>query len=248
MDDLSYNTERRFYGDDESQFVDIASPLGEPRGVIVSYHGGYWRAAYGLDLHDRIVEHCVGLGWAVVNAEYRRIEPGTAGVWNAMANDVLCAAAVAETIPVDGPLVALGHSAGGHLALWVAAQDKINVDAVIALAPVADLVGADRRQLSDHVTLDLLGFSATDEPLAYEAASPMHLLPLGIPQLVMHGPSDDRVPFAMAEEYVNAARVAGDDVTFATGEEIDHFTVIDPAHPRWREVDAFLDSLCLDCR
>ena len=120
MDDL-VQTRRQHYGDHPSQFVDISTPVDQPIGTIVSYHGGYWRAKYGLELHDPIVEHCVGRGWTVVNTEYRRVEPESTGVWADMSTDVVAAARIARDLS-SGPLIALGHSAGGQLALWLAAQ------------------------------------------------------------------------------------------------------------------------------
>lgn len=240
MDDLNLYIERRSYGEHESQFVDIARPVGDPVGTIVSFHGGYWRAAYGLELHDAIVHHCVGLGWTVVNTEYRRISPDAAGVWEDMASDVLRAAAIGRELSGATPMVALGHSAGGHLALWVAAQAETKFDAVVALAPVTDLIDADARRLSDHVTLELLGVEVAVDPDRYRRASPLHLLPLGSAQLVVHGPNDEHVPYDMVADYVAAARSLGDEVTFANDTDIDHFNVIDPTHTVWRAVDDFL--------
>jgi len=240
--DLTRTDERYFYGDDESQFIDIARPIEDSHGTIVSYHGGYWRDTYGLDLHHPIVDHCVELGWTVVNVEYRRLAPGGPPAWEAMSADVVQAAMLAEEIATGGPLISLGHSAGGHLALWVAAQADTDINAVVALAPVANLMATDERQLSDHVTRQLLGVSAVDEPETYRQASPLHLLPLGIPQLVVHGPADQHVPYEMSADYVDAARSLGDTVSLVNSEGVDHFNVIDPTHRVWRTIDAFLDS------
>jgi len=233
--------ERRWYGDDPSQFVDIAVPSADSVGVVVSYHGGYWRAKYGLDLHDPILGHCVAQGWTVVNVEYRRVEPGGPGVWDEMSSDVIAAAELARQTST-GPLVALGHSAGGHLALWLAAQRRPPIDAVVALAPVTNLFLTDDLQLSDHATAQLFGTPAHGAPERYREASPIHLLPLGVPQLVVHGPRDEAVPYETAVEYVEAATQLGDDVTFVNPDAINHLDVIDPTHPVWREVDTFLDA------
>ncbi len=247
MDDLSYPVERRFYGDDESQFVDISRPSDVSHGVVLSLHGGYWRDTYGLDLHDPIVEHCVKLGWTVVNAEYRRIVPGEQSVWHDMSSDVQQAAIIARDIAGNTPLVALGHSAGGHLALWVAGNfessfEEIPIDAVVGLAAVTDLVAADRQQLSNGATRELFGLSADEDLDLYELASPYHVLPLGLPQLIIHGPNDAHVPYEMAVNYVDSARALGDEVTFVNDEGIDHFNVIDPSHRLWRHIDAFLEA------
>lgn len=242
MDDLSLRLQRRSYGEHDSQFVDIASPPCDPVGTIVSYHGGYWRAAYGLELHEAIVQHCVALGWTVVNAEYRRIKAGEPAVWKAMASDVQHAAMIARGVAGAAPLIALGHSAGGHLALWVTAQREVAIDAVVALAPLTDLVAADQQLLSNRATMELFGVGSEDDLTVFKEASPRHLLPLGVPQLIVHGPNDEQVPYDLTSNYVDAARSLGDEVTFVNPSDIDHFNVIDPDHDVWRSIDTFLDT------
>ena len=158
-----------------------------------------------------------------------------------MASDVHQAAMIARGVAGAAPLVSLGHSAGGHLALWVAAQREVAIDAVVALAPVTDLVAADQQLLSERATMELFGVGADDDPSLYEQASPRHRLPLGVPQLIVHGPTDDAVPYEMVVDYVETARSLGDDVIFVNDSDIDHFNVIDPTHPLWRGVDAFLE-------
>lgn len=241
VDDLAIH-ERRPYGDHRSQFVDIARPNGESYGVILSLHGGYWRDTYGLDLHEPIVDHCTDRGWTVVNAEYRRITAGEPAVWEAMASDVHQGAMIARGIAGAAPLISLGHSAGGHLALWVAAQREVAIDAVVALAPLTDLVAADQQLLSDRAVTELFGVDSDAAPALYEEASPLHRLPLGVPQLIVHGPDDEHVPYEMTADYVEAARSFGDDVSFVSSPDIDHFNVIDPTHSLWRDVDAFLEA------
>lgn len=234
--------ERRVYGEHHSQFVDIFRPSGEAHGAILSLHGGYWRDTYGLDLHDAVVTHCVDLGWAVINAEYRRITDSEPAVWEAMGSDIHQAAMFARGVAGSAPLIALGHSAGGHLALWIAAQREVAIDAVVALAPVADLITADQQKLSERATMELLGVGAGDNLELYRQASPRHLLPLGVPQLIVHGPDDQHVPYDMSVDYVSSARSLGDHVAFVNDDDIDHFNVIDPTHSLWRAVEAFLEA------
>lgn len=251
MDNLSKRPPRSHYGDDADQFVEISHPAGEPVGTVISIHGGYWRSPYGLDLHDPIVEHCVGLGWVVVNIEYRRMSPddqtqdstGEVG-WEELSSDVKRALAVATD--EAKPTVVIGHSAGGQLALWAGAQDDLSVDAVVALAPVADLFLADALELSEHATKALFGTTGAERPDLYASASPVNLVPLGIPQLVIHGRADENVPIEMAVEYVETAQLCGDAVEFSDPAGVDHFNVIDPKHAVWRTVDKFLDHLGLN--
>ena len=226
------------YGDLPDQFVHVYRPNGDSLGTILSIHGGYWRAKYELDLNAPMATHLARAGWTVLNIEYRRVLPGGPAVWDEMSTDVLDACALADGFP--GPTVAIGHSAGGQLALWAAAQASIAIDGVVALAPVSDLFLADGLELSDHATKALLGTTAAERPDLYAAASPLYLLPLGIPQLIVHGQADEDVPFDMAPEYVEAAFGSGDDVQFVDPKNVDHFHVIDPTHSVWREIDTWL--------
>lgn len=228
------------YGDLPDQFVHLYEPTGESVGTVVSIHGGYWRAKYNLDLHIPIAEHLVTRGWTVINIEYRRIETDGPAVWLEMSSDVLDACALALGRP--GPTIAIGHSAGGQLALWAAAQPSVEFDGVVALAPVSDLFLADGLELSNHATAKLLGSTASERPDLYAVASPMYLLPLGVPQFVVHGHADEDVPYDMAPEYIEAATSAGDDVTFLNPPKVDHFHIIDPSHSVWRPIDEQLDQ------
>lgn len=226
---------RLIYGDHADQFVEIWEPPGEPRGSIILIHGGYWRQRYDLDSTRPIAAHASAMGWKVLNIEYRRVDDEW-GVWPAMAADVLHSARFADR----HPRVVIGHSAGGHLALWLAAQPGY-ADAVIALAPLADLTAASDMALSDGATTALFGGPGTELPELYESASPLALLPLGVPTVVVHGDADDSVPKLLSDNYVAAAREAGDEVEYFEPAGADHFDVIDPDHPMWRDLDARLD-------
>src|SRR6266581_421862 len=59
------------------------------------------------------------------------------------------------------------------------------------------------------------------------------LLPLGVPQVLIHGTEDDRVPYIMSEEYAQAARAAGDQVTLIKLEGADHFVLINVYSDAW---------------
>ena len=249
------------YGPDPSQHVEVtpaghgAGPEGPggPGGTAVLIHGGYWRQRYGLDLMDPLVAHLAGREWHVVNIEYRRLpggpddpapdDPGP-GLWDELSGDVGAALAVATGSGTGGrrPLVVIGHSAGGQLALWAATRAELGVDAVVALAPVADLVAADRLSLSGGVVRRLLGGGVDDVPARYRAASPQGLVPLGVPLYVVHGTADDAVPIELSRALAETARAAGDEVTAAFPDGVDHFHVIDPAHPVWRPIDRWLDA------
>jgi dipeptidyl aminopeptidase/acylaminoacyl peptidase len=171
----------------------------------------------------------------VFNIEYRRVDEDF-GVWPQMASDVLHAAGLA----VERPRVVIGHSAGGHLALWLSAQPG-QADAVLALAPLADLTRASSLHLSTDATSELFGGPVDALPDVYASASPVELVPLGVPTVVVHGDADDAVPRVLSDTYVEAAIEAGDDVRYLMLEGVDHMQVIDPAHALWRELDAILE-------
>jgi acetyl esterase/lipase len=232
--------ERVRYSDQTAQFVDIYRATEPSKGTVVSIHGGYWRARYDLELQASIAQHLVRHGWNVVNTEYRRIEPDGPAVWDEMSSHVLVGFKIAAELP--GPLVALGHSAGGQLALWAAAQAASRVQAVIALAPVSNFFLADGLELSDHATRSLFGTTGAERPDLYASASPLHLLPLGCPQLLVHGHADDDVPYDFAVDYLDAAEMSGDPIEFVSPEGLDHFHIIDPAHTVWRTIDAALED------
>lgn len=220
-------------------------PVREPVGAAVLLHGGYWRHRYGLDLMDPLAAHLASRGWQAWNVEYRRGEESDEGIadspWHRMSVDVLDALAVVEVAGVV-PVVVIGHSAGGQLALWAAAASAVP-DAVVALAPVADLHEADRRSLSDGAVRELLGGDRSAVPDRYADASPVRRLPLGVPQLVVHGPDDEHVPFELALSYTAAALAAGDLVELHDPQGVDHFDVIDPTHSVWRSIDSWLAAV-----
>lgn len=223
------------YGGDASQYVEVWDPPDRPRGAAVLIHGGYWRDRYGLDLMDPLARHLAGRGWRVFNIEYRRLGEHDA-IWSDLSADVMAAVSLAEPQPV----VAIGHSAGGQLALWAASASSA-LDAVVALAPVADLEEADRRDLSDGAVRRLLGGDRQTHTELYRAASPTHLVPLGVPQLVVHGRADDDVPIDISDRYAAVATAAGDQIELVTPAPVDHFHVIDPTHETWRTIDRWID-------
>jgi acetyl esterase/lipase len=231
------------YGTAPSQHLEVWEPIDGRANPPVAFvlHGGYWRDRYDLHLMDPLCRDLAERGWRAVNVEYRRV--GTdGGGWPATFDDVRDAMAAADGLNgrADASrVVPVGHSAGGHLALYVAALRS--VAAVVALAPVSDLTEASKRGLSDCAVHGLLGGPPADVPARYAATDPMVHLPLGCPTLVVHGDADDNVPIELSEAYVAAARAAGDEVTYQELRGVDHFDVIDPSSGAWRGV---VDWLC----
>jgi acetyl esterase/lipase len=184
-------------------------------------------------------------GWAAWNIEYRRLGRLSGGGWPCTFDDV--AAAVDHVADLPRPLdlsrvVAIGHSAGGHLAAWVAvrpsldAEPRVRVGAVVSQAGVVDLRHAWELRLSKGVVRDLLDGMPEERPDRYALASPIELLPAGVPVLLVHGGRDDTVPPVISERFLEAARAAGDPCELVLLPDEDHFGHIDPANPLWKAV------------
>jgi acetyl esterase/lipase len=181
-------------------------------------------------------------GLAAWNLEYRRV--GNGGGWPETFLDIAAGVDLLASIeaPVDLERVgAVGHSAGGQLALWAAARTRLPADtpgakprvvprAVVSQAGVADLRLAADTAPSDEPTRALLGASLDVHALA----SPRELVPLGVDQLVLHGERDDTVSIEISRSYATAAREAGDPCELRVLPGAGHFEHIDPSTPEWR--------------
>jgi acetyl esterase/lipase len=238
------------YGTARSQFGELFLPTtgdGPPFPVAVVLHGGFWRARYGRKQSRPLCEDLAGRGWAAWNVEYRRL--GDGGGYPRTLDDVAAAVDHLTAVPAHRPgvldltrVVAIGHSAGGHLAAWLAtrAVARVPVTGVVAQAGVLDLRMASALALSDGVVDELLGGSPAEQPERYALASPAERLPLGVPALVTHGERDDTVPVAISASFAAAARAAGDDVELVVAPGEDHFGHLDPRNPLWAAVTAWL--------
>jgi len=215
---------RHSYGEDPSQFGEVA---GEgPVAVLI--HGGFWRDRFDRTLMHPLVDDLVARGWTAWNIEYRRL--GSGGGVPETLDDVAAAIDHLAELDVDtSRVVAIGHSAGGHLAAWAATREdpRVPVTAVVSQAGVLDLQRAWELRLSDGVVGDFLkgDFGRLPE------ASPIERLPLGVPALAVHGGRDDIVPVEISERF---ARAAGGDLVVEPGE--DHFGHLDPGNPLWQAV------------
>jgi acetyl esterase/lipase len=254
---------RLAYGPEPQQFGDLYVPnIPGPHPIIILIHGGYWRARYGLDLMNSLAEDLAKRGYAAWNIEYQRIG-NSGGGWPgtfldvALATDYLRKLAPSYMLDLQC-VIPIGHSAGGHLAFWLAARPRIPLVAhhsplassqipadneetatplglrgVISLAGVVDLEMAWRLHLSNGAVVELLGGSFTEVPERYIAASPAAMLPLGVPQVLIHGTNDESVPLQVSQAYSNAARALNDPVTYIELEGVAHFDVIDPHSHAW---------------
>lgn len=244
--------ERFGYGSAPSQFSELWRPAGTgPFPAVVMVHGGSWSEGTGRDLMDDVARDLADQGIAVWNVEYRRLGEdggGFPGTFQDVAAAVDDLAGRADELGIDTDrVVFVGHSAGGQLALWAAARDRLpsgTVGAgpsllprsVVALAPVTDLEGCARQGELEGTCAFVMGASPDEAPNRYDRFSPQALVPLGVPQRLFHGAADTVVPPTDSEAYVAAARAAGDDAALTVQPEANHFTVLDPATPAWAQV------------
>lgn len=252
------------YGPGKSQFGDLWLPAQHGKApLLVFLHGGWWKSEYDLAYAGHLCSALRGKGIAVWSLEYRRVGD-TGGGWPTTFQDVAAGydfvANLAAKYPIDvHRVVAAGHSAGGHLAFWLAGrhhviagspihdpQPKVPLRAVAALAGAVDLqLTID---LSGHLTFahdkrevhQLMGGTPAEFPDRYLAGDPGHLLPLNLPQLLVQGTKDDQIPAALPARWAEKARQQGDSVTVLTIPGADHFDIVDPESAAWPAVEAAL--------
>jgi pimeloyl-ACP methyl ester carboxylesterase len=219
---------RLAYGQEPLQFGDLRLPPGAgPHPVAVVVHGGSWKAMHNLIHTGHMCVALAGAGIATWNVEYRRVgDPG--GGWPGSLEDVVAAATHARRLPgIDaGRIVLVGHSAGGHLALLAGARTGLPV---VALAAVSDVEAWE----NDAVQPFLDGASPAE-------TSPRRLLPLGVPQTLVHGTDDDTVPFSLSASYAAAANGEAQLVPLRGA---GHFEPIDPLSAEWPTVLHAIEAL-----
>lgn len=232
---------RYAYGPHPSQYAELSLPPGPgPAPVVVVIHGGYWSASYGAELGRPLAVDLVARGFAACNVEYRRV--GDGGGWPQTGEDV-AAAVDALRDRASGldltRVVALGHSAGGQLAGWLAARrgGAVALTGAVLQAGVLDLVRGSAEGLGGGAVDAFLGGSPAQRPDAYAQASPTARLPLGVPSVCVHGTADTLVPLGQSQDFVAAARQAGDTCELHTFDG-DHFDPITVGTPAW--------GLCVD--
>ena len=238
------------YGSKAFQYGELylAQAAHSKTPIVVLIHGGFWRAAYGLSLMRGLARNLAQQGITAWNIEYRRIGNVNGGWPNTMLDVALATDYLRTLAPQYGldteRVVTVGHSAGGHLALWVAArpritagelhmQDPLSITGAVSLAGCADLDYVAQLGLGRDAAIELLGGEPQAVPERYATASPAALLPLGVPQVLIHGTQDSNVPFGVSQFYAQKAIAAGDDVTLIELPGADHFIVIDPTSESW---------------
>jgi acetyl esterase/lipase len=239
------------YGVMQTQVADLHLPAhAGPHPVAVVLHGGYWQRPYGKLITRPLCEDLARRGWVAWNVEYRRLGRDGGG-WPATFDDVALAIdhlAVLEDERLDlARVTAVGHSAGGQLALWSGGRGefpagapgtapRVPVTGVLALGAVCDL------RLAGSVASALVGGTPEQVPDRWALADPMRQIPIAVPVGLVHATGDETVPVAHSRAYAAAARAAGADVTLVEAAG-GHQDAINPASAAWRAGAAWLQRV-----
>ncbi len=256
-------TARLQYGSDKRQIGDLYLPKGKGRHrVVVLIHGGCWLAQLpGLQLMAYMAGDLSRHGFAVWNIEYRRLgEPGGGypGTFRDVADAIDSLRLLAKRYPLDlHHVLAVGHSAGGQLALWAAARARLPKTSAIyradplPIARVVSLAGIDDLKAYRNLGPDacggprvidaLVGYGHRDPFDIYTDTSAARLLPLGVPQTIISGAKDPIVPPAFGDAYAAKAKAAGDRVKAITIAGAGHFELIDPQSAAYKQVRAAVE-------
>ncbi len=245
---------RESYGTKTENFIEFRFPRGSgPFPVLLVIHGGFWRAAYDLVHMGHLCAAVTYTGVTTCNVEYRRVGDA-GGAWPGTFQDVVRATDyIFEKMSSDSrfdvdKVVALGFSAGGHLALWLSGRHRVRSDSPISSKPVGQLAGVVsiagvtdlRKAWAGRVGGDaverLLGGTPEQHPERYDAGSPIELLPVGVKQVLIHGTADEIVPVSQSETFAERAKRLGDEPRLVKLEGVGHFETVDPESAAWPQV------------
>lgn len=249
---ISADTRVLAYGNGPDRFGHLDLPPGDPPAsgwpVAVLIHGGFWRQQFSIDLMFGLARSLIGDGWATWNIQYSAVGDGGGG-WPGTFLDVAAAIdhlRLIDDVSLDrSRVLAVGHSAGGHLALWAAGRPGQPPDApgsdpgvpittVVSLAGVTDLLACVNEDLGAGACPDLMGTQPREDLGRYLLASPIERLPSRVPTVLVHGDRDDVVPVTQSERFVTRSQEAGEEPTLLVIEGADHFSPIDASHTAWQ--------------
>jgi acetyl esterase/lipase len=234
------------YGSDPNQFIDLRlpSPQGKVHPLAINIHGGFWRAKYNLYHAGHLCAAFTARGLATANVEYRRVG-NEGGAWPGTFADLRSACQFliqnAQKYNLDPQrVIVMGHSAGGQLALCLAAHER-SIKRVVSLAGVVDLQHAYQLHLSNDAVVEFLGGTPTEVPDHYREADPMQLSITPARQWLIHGTSDNIVPPRFSQDYVERKKKSSgndkEEVHLLEISGADHFDLIDPKSAAWPRVE-----------
>lgn len=246
-------TKRIAYGKDFLQFGDLRIPEGKgPFPVVILIHGGCWLSKFAnLEIMSPLATAFKKTGIATWNIEYRSVDNpggGWPGTFQDVGNGIDYLGKIAQEYHLDlNRVVIIGHSAGGHLALWGAARHKLSKNSVLfsqktlPIRGVIDLSGPpslinffpSQDICGEKVITKMMGGSPLQQPEKYREASASELLPLKVKQIFIIGKNDDVVPPAFGKEYQQAANKKGEKVDFIIVDHAAHLEPISPDSKMW---------------
>ena len=264
--------QRIAYGSDPSQFGDLWLPAtapGQRVPLLVFFHGGWWKSAYDLGYAGYFCRALRQAGIAVWSVEYRR-RGATGGGWPTTFQDAASgfdfAATLATKYPLDlSRVVTAGHSAGGHLAFWIAGRQHLEPGSAlyeprpqIALRGAVALAGAVDLRLTIELAGEglfahdrdevhgLMGGTPGEYPERYRNGNPGDLLPLEAAQILIQGTSDDQIPAALPERWASLSQSRGSHASVYLLPGANHFDVVDPESKAWPQVLAHCKAALSD--
>jgi acetyl esterase/lipase len=244
---------RLSYGPDPNQFFDLRLPSAKNKSshpLIINIHGGYWRAKYNLDHAGHLCAALTARGLATANLEYRRVG-NDGGAWPGTFADIRSAYQFvrqnAQAHNLDAQrIIVMGHSAGGQLALCLAAHEP-SLTRAVSLAGVVDLQRAYQLRLSNDAVVEFLRGTPREVPDHYREADPMQLSIPQARQWLIHGSADDVVPSDFSRDYVAAKQKRSgaekEDPHLLEISGAGHFDLIDPRTPAWKRVEEIVLQL-----
>jgi len=251
----SPNFDKRIeYGPEPQHFAELRFPDGPgPFPLLFVIHGGFWQSAYDLKHIGSLCTALTNKGVVTCNLEYRRVG-NSGGGWPGTFQDVsLATDHIVEIISSDPRVdiaraAVIGHSAGGHLAQWLASRHRVpkasplhcaqkyRLVRAVSLAGVCDLRAAWKQRLGNGAVAKLMGGSPDQYPERFDAGSPIELLPAGTIQVLIHGTADTIVPASQSEKFVERAEQLGEQPSLVKLEGVGHFELIDPESDAWSTI------------